>query len=119
MQPFTARIVDAVRSIPEGRLMTYGSVAEMAGNRRAARQVVRVLHSMGESQGLPWHRVINSERRISLPGELGELQLALLAAEGAEPSLGGRFDANLMVEVQPDLEGAIGALRDDAASEDE
>ncbi|MCM3745796.1 MGMT family protein [Paenibacillus pasadenensis] len=104
MLPFTARIVEVIRSIPEGRLMTYGSVAAMAGNRRAARQVVRALHSLGESHGLPWHRVMNSERRISLPGDHGELQLGLLAAEGVEPGVGGRFDSALFVEVS---EGSI------------
>ncbi|MGN7453624.1 MGMT family protein [Paenibacillus pasadenensis] len=92
MQPFTASVVQVVKAIPEGRLMTYGAVAAAAGQPRAARQVVRVLHSMGESQGLPWHRVMNAARRISLPGDGGELQLALLAAEGTEPGLDGCFD---------------------------
>ena len=46
--------------------MTYGQVAAAAGSPRGARQVVRVLHSMSEKYGLPWHRIINVQGEISL-----------------------------------------------------
>ena len=54
-----------------------------AGGSVAARQVARLLHSSSDRHGLPWHRVINSQGRISLPpGGGGELQRSLLEAEG-------------------------------------
>lgn len=34
MQPYTQRVVSIIKAIPEGTVMTYGQVAELAGNRR-------------------------------------------------------------------------------------
>jgi methylated-DNA-protein-cysteine methyltransferase related protein len=92
MQPFTEKVIGIIASIPEGRVMTYGSVAAAAGSPRAARQVVRILHSLGERHGLPWHRVVNAAGAISLQGDAGELQRGLLAAEGIYEGLHGSID---------------------------
>lgn len=92
--PFTQKIVETIRAIPEGRVSTYGRVAALAGNRRGARQVARVLHSSSRTENLPWHRVVNREGRISL-SELqgyGE-QKRLLLAEGI------RFDATDRIDL--------------------
>lgn len=83
MQPFTRKVVDIIRSIPEGRVMTYGQIAEMAGNRRGARQVVRVLHTYSKSQSLPWHRVINAKGQIAITDEEARYEQRLaLESEG-------------------------------------
>jgi methylated-DNA-protein-cysteine methyltransferase-like protein len=67
----------------------------MAGSPRAARQVVRVLHSSSEKESLPWHRVINRDGRISLGrGDGYELQKALLKDEGVVFGLTDRVDLN-------------------------
>ncbi|MGG7620462.1 MGMT family protein [Bacillus coreaensis] len=66
MQPFTKQIVMIIKNIPEGKVMTYGQIARLAGSPRAARQVVRILHSMSEKHRLPWHRVINDKGQISI-----------------------------------------------------
>jgi methylated-DNA-protein-cysteine methyltransferase-like protein len=79
MNPFTLKVVQIIRSIPSGRVMTYGQVARLAGNPRAARQVARILHSLSRTEQLPWHRVLNAKGEISLEGD--EQQLAL-EAEG-------------------------------------
>ena len=80
---FHQRVIDVLCAVPTGRVVTYGQVASMAGDPRAARQVVRVLHSSSRKEALPWHRVINSRGRISLPRGGGfELQRALLRDEG-------------------------------------
>lgn len=83
---FTNQVARVLSSIPSGRVVTYGQVAAMAGRRGAARQVVWVLRTLSESQGLPWHRVVNARGGISLPGEGGALQRSLLEQEGV------RFD---------------------------
>lgn len=84
-QSFTARVIEAIRSIPAGRVATYGQIAGMAGNRRAARQVARILHACSHTQGLPWHRVVNREGRIALGALNGyEDQKRLLENEGVE-----------------------------------
>ncbi len=46
--------------------MTYGQIARAAGSPRAARQVVRILHSMSRKHSLPWHRVLNAKGRIAI-----------------------------------------------------
>lgn len=81
--PFTTRVIDIISAIPSGQVATYGSVARLAGNARAARQVARVLHTCSRKQGLPWHRVVNREGRISLKPSHGyEEQKTLLLQEG-------------------------------------
>jgi methylated-DNA-protein-cysteine methyltransferase-like protein len=90
--PFTDRVVLIVRRIPRGRVASYGQIAAMAGSPSGARQVARLLHSLSEVEGLPWHRVINSRGTISLPGLGGEIQRGLLEHEGVEFGLGGVVD---------------------------
>ena len=82
MQPLSERIVKVIRKIPKGKVATYGQIADLAGNPRAARQVVRILHTLSENEKLPWYRVINSRGTISLrPGEGYEIQKAILIKE--------------------------------------
>ena len=82
---FHLATIATIKKIPVGKVATYGQVAALAGNPRAARQVVRTLHTSSDREELPWHRVINARGRISLPSGRGyELQRALLQAEGIE-----------------------------------
>jgi len=81
--PFQKQVIRIIKKIPRGKVATYGQIAAVAGNPRAARQVVRALHTSSEKENLPWHRVINSKGQISLkPGYGYELQKALLEDEG-------------------------------------
>jgi len=83
VMPFTQNVLQVIRSIPQGKVLSYGWVAGLAGNNRGARQVSRILHSMSGKHDLPWHRVVNSKGKISLPRGRGyELQRALLESEG-------------------------------------
>ncbi|MCF6318084.1 MAG: MGMT family protein [Proteobacteria bacterium] len=84
MTPFTIEIIKIIRSIPAGKVASYGQVALYAGNHRGARQVSRTLHTCSKKYNLPWHRVINSQGKISLTGEKFELQYGLLKEEGIE-----------------------------------
>lgn len=91
-QSFTEKVVGVIRKIPKGKVATYGQIAMMAGNYRGARQVVRVLHSMSEKEGLPWHRVINSKGSISLKGESYRIQRQMLEKEGVQFDSSDRVD---------------------------
>jgi len=96
MQPFTAEVVHILKSIPEGRVVTYGQVARMAGSPRAARQVVRILHTMSEKHGLPWHRVVNAKGEIVVPNEDSrEIQRLLLESENIVFLRDGRVDLSV------------------------
>ncbi len=93
MTPFTEEVVRIIKRIPSGKVMTYGQIAKEAGSPRAARQVVRILHSMSEKHGLPWHRVINSKGELpKIGGETGYLQKSLLESEGVVVSADFKVD---------------------------
>ena len=57
----------AVRAIPEGSVATYGDVARAAGLPGLARFVGYALRQLSEDSTLPWHRVVNSQGKLSLP----------------------------------------------------
>jgi len=91
--PFTRAVRDIIRSIPRGKVVSYGQIAAMAGDARQARQVAWILHSSSEKDGLPWHRVIGARGRISLPpGKGGREQRRLLLDEGVRFRAGGTVD---------------------------
>lgn len=56
---FKERVEFLVAQIPEGRVMTYGQLAALAGSPMAARIVGGIAH-FGDP-GLPWHRVVNKQ----------------------------------------------------------
>jgi TDG/mug DNA glycosylase family protein len=78
-----ARIYDAVRRIPRGRVATYGQIANLAGIPRHARQVGYALAAL-RGNDVPWHRVINAKGEVSPRAEPGweEVQRRLLEREG-------------------------------------
>lgn len=56
-----------VSEIPSGHVLTYGEVARLSGMPRAARRVSQALRRAPRGLKLPWHRVINSQGKISFP----------------------------------------------------
>jgi methylated-DNA-protein-cysteine methyltransferase-like protein len=62
------RIWQVVILIPAGKVATYGDVARQAGLGRAARRVGRSLRGLPEGTAVPWHRVVNAQGRIVVPG---------------------------------------------------
>ena len=62
---FKERVLAVVRRIPRGSTLSYGEVAFLAGNERAARAVGRIM-SQNYDKTVPCHRVIRAD------GKLGE-----------------------------------------------
>jgi methylated-DNA-protein-cysteine methyltransferase-like protein len=73
------RIEAAIRSIPRGKVSTYGAIARAAGLPGMARQVAQVLHRGFE---LPWQRVLGAGGEIKLRGDTAIEQRLRLEAEG-------------------------------------
>jgi alkylated DNA nucleotide flippase Atl1 len=71
------RVLAVVGTIPAGRVLSYGDVAELA-SAPTPRDVGQVLLRHGE--GVPWWRVLRADG--TPPVHLRERQLALLRAEG-------------------------------------
>lgn len=80
---FRQRVEALVAEIPPGRVMTYGQLAALCGNARAARIVGGIAH-FGDPD-LPWQRVVNKQGGLASGypgGRAGHAQV--LAAEGVE-----------------------------------
>ena len=60
-------IWETVRQIPKGSVATYGEVAAESGLPGQARLVGYALHGLPAGSNVPWHRVINSQGKISFP----------------------------------------------------
>ncbi|WP_317930639.1 MGMT family protein [Halioxenophilus sp. WMMB6] len=82
MEQRLAALYLVLSQIPVGRVTTYGDLAKLIGLANGARWVGRTLGQLPQESQLPWHRVINSQGRISLPDERGQYQKGLLQAEG-------------------------------------
>lgn len=80
---FREMVQKVVRSIPRGRVMTYGEVAYKAGRRGAARAVGTIM-SKNDDTSIPCHRVIRSDGKIGGYNGLrdGKTKAELLEAEG-------------------------------------
>lgn len=86
------RFVLTIFRVPSGSVASYGQIAKLAGYPGHARQVVRTLHSSSKKYKLPWHRVINSQGKISLANESFFRQKILLRKEGIEFDDSGKID---------------------------
>jgi methylated-DNA-protein-cysteine methyltransferase related protein len=74
-----ARLAAAIRTIPRGKVSSYGAVALAAGYPGYARQVAQV---MKRHVGLPWHRVLGAGGAIKVPADYAIDQRMRLQAEG-------------------------------------
>lgn len=61
------RIWRTVQTIPEGRVASYGQIADLAGLPRRARLVGRALGEVPDDLTVPWYRVLRSDGRIAFP----------------------------------------------------
>ncbi len=65
MGKFTEKVYEVVRRIPRGKTMTYGEVARLAGNPKAARAVGNILHNNPDPKKIPCHRVVNAKGKVA------------------------------------------------------
>ena len=88
------KIYDVVKQIPYGKVASYGQVALLAGNPRWARVVGYALHQNQEHKNIPCYRVVTKDGKVanSFAFGGGNVQRALLEAEGIEFSANGKID---------------------------
>ena len=89
---FYQAVYQVTVQIPAGRVATYGQIAFLAGRPRASRIVGGAMARAPE--GLPCHRVIYGDGRLSPPDVFGGpgIQRMLLEAEGVPFLPDGRVD---------------------------
>ncbi len=92
-----AKLLATVRRIPKGKVATYGQIAKLSGLPRNARQVGTVLKNLPEDSNVPWHRVVNSQGKISDRGDgvFVGLQRQMLEAEGIDFSNNDKLDLTM------------------------
>ncbi|KNC66310.1 MGMT family protein [Pseudoalteromonas ardens] len=85
-EEFRARVFTLIGAIPVGNVATYGQIAGLAGAPKHARAVGYLLKHLPAGSSLPWHRVINSQGKISFPPESSKFieQSQLLRSEGVK-----------------------------------
>ncbi len=81
-----------IRSIPKGKVATYGQVAAAAGYPLYHRAVARLLRT-NPPETLPWQRVLGAGGAIKLPGTSGREQKLRLKMEGVKFQ-GAKVDMN-------------------------
>jgi len=62
---FFSQVYEVVKRIPEGKVMTYGRIAEIIGT-KDSRRVGHALHA-NRDPNVPCHRVVNKDGRLA-PG---------------------------------------------------
>jgi methylated-DNA-protein-cysteine methyltransferase-like protein len=72
-----------IRSVPKGKVSTYGKVAAAAGYPLYHRAVARLLRQ-APFQGLPWQRIVGAGGEIKLKGEAAAEQRFRLNMEGVK-----------------------------------
>jgi methylated-DNA-protein-cysteine methyltransferase-like protein len=72
-----------IRSVPKGKVSTYGKVAAAAGYPLYHRAVAKLLRT-AELHGLPWQRIVGAGGEIKLRGEAAAEQRLRLTMEGVK-----------------------------------
>jgi methylated-DNA-protein-cysteine methyltransferase related protein len=83
---------ETIRSIPRGKVASYGQVAAAAGYPGYHRAVARLLKTMIPGE-LPWQRVLGAGGEIKVPGRAAAEQRLRLRREGVT-FVGRRVDLN-------------------------
>jgi len=85
-QQFKERVYALVAQIPQGKVMTYGQIAAICGEPRAAWEVGQIAHT-GPTE-LPWQRVVNKQGGLAVgwPNGGQSAHRAFLEDDGVEVS---------------------------------
>ena len=54
-----------LKTVPKGKVVTYGQIAAYLGNRHLARAVGNILHRNPDPARFPCHRVVNSKGQVA------------------------------------------------------
>jgi methylated-DNA-protein-cysteine methyltransferase-like protein len=106
---FRERVYQLVLRIPSGRVMTYGSIAQILGAGYDARAIGNIMHATpDDGRAIPWHRVINAQGGLSTAGLTSppDLQQRLLEAEGIVFNEKGRCKIGTYLWTPPEAEEA-------------
>ena len=78
------KVYEFLRTIPQGKVVTYGQIAEYLGNKKLARVVGNILHNNPDEYTYPCYKVVDSKGNLSKNFAFGgiERQKEKLEKEG-------------------------------------
>lgn len=81
---FRQRVYEMTKKIPQGKVATYGQIAKLAGNKKAARVVGMCMKTNPDAPKTPCHRIVASDGSLTgYSGKGGVMQKKkMLIAEG-------------------------------------
>lgn len=96
---FFARVYEVVKTVPKGKVISYGKIAEILGNKRMSRQVGWALHANNSPETVPCYRVVNRFGEVSSAFAFGgaNAQRDMLIADGVEFDSQGRVKKEFFV----------------------
>lgn len=59
------KVYEYLRTIPKGKVVTYGQIAEYLGNKKLSRAVGNILHSNPDGDKYPCYKVVDRNGRLS------------------------------------------------------
>ena len=62
---FTEKVYAVLRTVPKGTVVTYGQLASLAGNPKAARAVGMAMRTNPDIPSTPCHRVVASDGSLT------------------------------------------------------
>jgi O-6-methylguanine DNA methyltransferase len=81
LKTFREKVIEAVREIPKGKVLTYKQVATKAGKPKACRVVGNILKKNYDPE-IPCHRVIRSDGSLGGYNRGPQNKLKILKREG-------------------------------------
>lgn len=82
MKSFTKKVIETVKNIPKGQVLSYSEVARLAGSPRASRAVGSIMKK-NKDLSVPCHRVIKSNGSFGrYSGLRGNSKSSVLRSEG-------------------------------------
>ena len=90
------RVYAYIKTVPSGKVTTYGRIATCLGNRHYAQTVGNILHDNANPSQFPCHRVVNSKGKVSENYAFGGAaeQRKRLESEGVVFEENGTVDLN-------------------------
>jgi len=62
---FKNKVYSIIERVPKGKVTTYGQVARLAGNSKAARAVGALMKNNPDTKRIPCHRVVSSKGKLT------------------------------------------------------
>lgn len=68
------KVYEFLKIIPQGKVVTYGQIAEYLGNKNLARVVGNILHNNPNEEKYPCYKVVNSKGELSAHFAFGGIE---------------------------------------------